>query len=121
MQNNATTWHFQKLAKHVLGLIARSEKKQEVAQQASSAVLFLRSILKHLTETLNAANLVSFVNLGTSQLDEMTGISSSKPKGHAYVEQTLRSLTHIGSTASMCDLQNLWSLVADIFIRSRGH
>ena len=60
--NNGATQHFQKLAHHGMELLARAEKGRGRAQQAANALTFLRIILKHLTENLNATQLVAFVN-----------------------------------------------------------
>ncbi len=62
MLNNGATQHFQKLAHHAMELLAKAEKGRGRAQQAANALTFLRIILKHLTENLNASQLVAFVN-----------------------------------------------------------
>lgn len=62
VQNNSTTQHFQKLVHHVMELLARAEKNTERAQHAANAVYFLRLVVKHITENLSAADLISFVN-----------------------------------------------------------
>lgn len=60
--NNSSTWRFQQLLHHVMELLARADRKRERAQQAANAVCFLRLIMKHLTENMNAAHLTAFVN-----------------------------------------------------------
>lgn len=43
-------------------LLAKAEKNRERAQHAANAVCFLRILVKYLTENMNAAHLISFVN-----------------------------------------------------------
>lgn len=43
-------------------LLAKAEKNRERAQHAANAVCFLRILVKHLTENMSAAHLISFVN-----------------------------------------------------------
>lgn len=73
VQNNSTTYHFQKLVHHVMELLARADKVRDRAQHAANAVYFLRIFVKHLTENLSAAHLISFVNeVPQSQLSNGT-------------------------------------------------
>ena len=62
MINNAATHHFQVLVHHTMALLQKLEKQQQPPQQAVNAVYFLRIIVKHLTENLSAAQLVTYVN-----------------------------------------------------------
>lgn len=62
MHNNGATHHFQALAHHVMELLARADRHRDRAQYTTNAVLFLRILVKHLAENLNAAHLVAFVN-----------------------------------------------------------
>ncbi|CAL8468041.1 g7580 [Coccomyxa elongata] len=73
VQNNSTTYHFQKLVHHVMELLARADKVRDRAQHAANAVYFLRIFVKHLTENLSALHLISFVNeVPQSQLSNGT-------------------------------------------------
>ena len=62
VQNNGATRHFQKLVHHIMELLAKAEKHRDRAQYTTNAVLFLRILVKHLTENLNAAHLVGYIN-----------------------------------------------------------
>ena len=87
MLNNCATHHFQKLAHHIMKLLARVEKsKGRAAQQAANAVTFLRLIMKHLTENLNASQLVAFVN------DEAPTAGVGVPNGSSTGAFTLPDL-----------------------------
>lgn len=60
--HNAATHHFQKLAHHVMALLEKLERHRQPTQQVVNAVYFLRLFVKHLTENLSAAQLVTFVS-----------------------------------------------------------
>ena len=59
-------------------LLARADKVRDRAQHAANAVYFLRILVKHLTENLSAAHLISFVNeVPQSQLSNGTAGTST--------------------------------------------
>lgn len=62
-----------------MDLLAKAERNRDTAQHATNAIYFLRLLVKHLTENLNAAHLVAFVNDEPLQL---AGI----PNGSAGLE-----------------------------------
>ncbi|EIE20753.1 hypothetical protein COCSUDRAFT_48393 [Coccomyxa subellipsoidea C-169] len=97
VQNNGTTHHFQKLVHHVMELLARAEKNRERAQQAANAVCFLRILVKHLTENLSAAHLISFVNEAPA-----SHLSNGTPGGHvSLLVQLVRSLVAVLVSAQL--------------------
>lgn len=106
MRHNLGTQHLQKLLYHTNELLHWVDKRRGSAAETINTLVFVRVIMKHLTESLTGQQLAEFVNAPLSLAAEPAS-KAAKGASHAQVLQITcvtypppRSITLLGHRLS---------------------